>query len=326
MKRWYGAMGLGLIGCLVSMVAVQAQNAGAWQDGTLAHGNLNRHFRYYAPANLPANAPVVILFHGGNQSMRKIFEERAGGTQAWLALADQHKFLLVVPNGVNAETGDTNGDKQNWNDCRQQGAAIDRVDDVDFTSKLIDWAGDRYQVDRTRIYATGASNGGMMSQRVAIELSNKVAAIASFIGNMPDPNECRVATRSVPVMMVNGTADPLIPWAGGEVPGRGSKVVSAAATLSYWLQVNRAEGITPISTQLPNLDPRDRSTVQLDRYEPRSNGAPVWFYKVEGGGHTMPSIRYEVPRWMQRRLVGNQNHDMEGAEVAWNFLSRQRGR
>jgi polyhydroxybutyrate depolymerase len=321
MKWWCGAVGLGLIGCSVSMVAVQAQSTVAWQDGTLAHGNLSRHFRYYAPANLPANAPVVILFHGGNQSMRKLFGERAGGTQAWLTLADRHKFLLVVSNGVNGETGDTDGDQQNWNDCRQQGAAIDRVDDVGFTSKLIDWAGNRYQIDRTRVYATGASNGGMMSQRVAIELGNKVAAIASFIGNMPEPNECKAATRPVPVMMVNGTEDPIVPWAGGEVTGRGSTVASAAATLRYWLQVNRAEGITPISTQLPNLDARDRSRVQFDRYEPGSNGAPVWFYKVEGGGHSMPSIRYEIPRLM-RRLVGNQNHDMEGAVVAWNFLSR----
>ncbi len=81
MKRCYGAVGLGLIGCSVSIVAVQAQSTVAWQDGTLAHGNLNRHFRYYAPANLPANAPVVVLFHGGSQSMRKLFEERAGGNR-----------------------------------------------------------------------------------------------------------------------------------------------------------------------------------------------------------------------------------------------------
>jgi polyhydroxybutyrate depolymerase len=324
MKRWHGAIGLGLMGCLINIVAVQAQQKGAWQEGTLAHGNLTRHFRYYAPANLPANAPVVILFHGGRQSMRKVFEERAGGTQAWLALADRHKFLLVVPNGVNSESGDTNGDKQNWNDCRQQGAAIDQIDDVGFTSKLIDWAGEKYQVDRTRVYATGASNGGMMSQRVAIELGNKVAAIASFIGNMPEPNECKAATRSVPVMMANGTEDPIMPWAGGEVAGGGGKVLSTPATLNYWLKVNRVEGVTPVTTQLPNLDPRDRSKVQLDRYEPRSNGAVVWFYKVVGGGHNMPSIQYETPRFMQRRLVGNQNHDMEGAEAAWNFLSRQR--
>jgi polyhydroxybutyrate depolymerase len=325
MKRWYGAIGLGLVlGSSANIVAVQAQHNAAWQDGSLEHGSLTRHFRYYAPANLPANAPVVILFHGGNQSMRKLFGERAGGTQAWLALAEKQKFLLVLPNGVNAETGDTNGDKQNWNDCRQQGAVIDKVDDVGFTSKLIDWAGNKYKVDRTRVYATGASNGGMMSQRIGIELSNQVAAIASFIGNMPEPNECKAATGSIPIMMVNGTEDRIVPWAGGEVLGGATKVVSAKDTLNYWLKVNRVEQVNPISSNLPNLDRRDRSTVTLNRYEPRSGGAPVWFYQVEGGGHAMPSIQYEIPRMIQRRLVGNQNRDMEGAEAAWNFLSRQR--
>jgi polyhydroxybutyrate depolymerase len=324
MKWWHGVVSLGLLGASFNMVAVQARNTVALQDGSLENGNLTRHFRYYAPANLPANAPVVILFHGGNQSMRKIFEERAGGTQAWLGLAEKHKFLLVVPNGVNAENKDTNGDKQHWNDCRQQGAAIDAVDDVNFTRKLIAWAKKSYKVDRTRVYATGASNGGMMSQRLGIELSDQVAAIASFIGNMPEQNECKAATRPIPIMMVNGTEDPIIPWAGGQVLGGETKVVSATATLKYWLRVNGLERDNPTTLRLPNLDRRDRSTVVIDRYEPKTGGAPVWFYKVEGGGHTMPSIQYEIPRFTQRQLVGNQNRDLEGAEAAWNFLSRQR--
>jgi polyhydroxybutyrate depolymerase len=332
MKKYYGLVGLGLVGCwgiTIGLVQAQGDLGGdrasiSGQEGSLRHGNLTRHFRYYAPANLPANAPVVVLLHGGNQSMRQLFKERAGGSRAWPALAQQQQFLLIVPNGVNSETGDTDGDRQSWNDCRQQGEVLDRVDDVGFIGKLIDWAGERYRVDRRRIYVTGASNGGMMSQRLGIELGQRVAAIASFIGNLPDPSECRAARGPVPVMLVNGTADPVVPWAGGQVAGGETKVVSTLATVDYWLRVNGVEGATPIVTQLPNLNRRDRSRVISNRYESGAKGAPVWFYRVEGGGHTMPSVQYEVPQFLQRRLVGNQNRDVEGAEAAWSFLSRQR--
>jgi polyhydroxybutyrate depolymerase len=195
---------------------VDAQRASitGWQESTVVQsGNVTRYFRYYVPSNLPKNAAVVILLHGGTQSMRKIFGANSGGTLAWQPLAETEKFLLVVPNGV-SETGDTQGDRQNWNDCRPPVASSrtrTTADDVGFIRQLVTWASTQYGIDRRRVYATGASNGGLMSYRLGIELNDQIAAVAAFIANLPAASECRNAARPIPIMMSNGTADPLMP-------------------------------------------------------------------------------------------------------------------
>jgi polyhydroxybutyrate depolymerase len=304
------------------MAGKQRLATAQWQESTLRQGNTTRYFRYYRPANLPAQAPVVILFHGGNQSMEKIFDPRSGGTQAWVSLAQQQKFLLIVPNGSNAETGETKGDRQNWNDCRRQSATLDRVDDVDFTRQLIDWATTTQGANPRQIYATGASNGGMMSYRAAIELGDRLAGVVAFIANMPQENECPTAKQAVPMAIINGTADPIMPWAGGVVSGGDTTVVSTTATVNYWLNVNGLNQVRPTVSRLPNVNRTDRSLVILRRYS--SGQQEVAYYEVVGGGHTMPSVQYEIPPLTQRRLVGNQNRDIEGSAIAWDFLQRQR--
>ncbi len=327
---------LGVLICLIGLCGtpsctkdVNAQNPGdsGWHNGSLKQDNRTRYFRYFVPKNLPNHAPVVILFHGGSQSMRKIFERNAGGTQEWQPLAEKEKFLLVVPNGVNPQTGDTQGDRQNWNDCRQSIPGTrtgSTADDVGLTRQLIAWASAHYQIDQRRVYATGASNGGEMSYRLAIELSDRVAAVAAFIANLPKDSECKPATHPVPILIMNGTQDPLMLWGGGRVTGGGGEVFSAQATLDYWLRINRSDTKLAKTRRLPNLNRTDNSSIIETIYPARPTGAEVWFYKVEGGGHSMPSIKYEIPRFLQRRLLGVQNKDLEGADAAWSFLSRQR--
>jgi polyhydroxybutyrate depolymerase len=311
----------------VDKVNTQQAIAAGWHDGTMQQAKVTRYFRYYVPNNMPNNAPVVILFHGGSQSMRKIFGPNAGGTQAWQPLAESEKILLVVPNGTNPRTGDARGNNQNWNDCRKPVVGTrtnTTADDVGFTRQLIAWASANYQIDRTRVYATGASNGGEMSYRLGIELSDKVAAIAAFIANIPVDGECKPAIQPVPIMIANGTADTWMPWAGGDVIWHGGKVLSARQTLEYWLNINRSDRRSAQNLRLPDIDRSDNSSITSTFYPTTATGADVLFYRVEGGGHTMPSIQYKVPRFIQRRLVGQQNHDLEGARAAWSFLSRQR--
>jgi polyhydroxybutyrate depolymerase len=258
--------------------------------------------------------------------MRTIFEPRAGGTQAWQSLAEQEKFLLVVPNAVNPETGDTQGDQQSWNDCRLPVAGTrtnTTADDVGFVRQIITWARTNYQIDNQRVYATGASNGGMMSYRLAIELSDRIAAVAVFIANLPAASECKPASQPVPIAIINGTKDPIMPWDGGNILGDGGKVLSTPATVAYWLKVNHSAGRSVQIHHLPDRDESDNSYIISNFYPATNRGAEVLFDRVEGGGHTMPSIEYQVPRFVQRRLLGVQNHDLEGAKAAWMFLRRQ---
>ncbi len=299
-----------------------------WNENlTLKTGSQTRYFRVYKPAGLATNAPVLILLHGGGQSMTDIFEPTAGGTRVWTTVADEEKFLLVVPNGFDEVTKSANGNNQNWNDCRpltSTNPGYSSQDDVIFISDLIEWTKKSFNVDNTRFYATGVSNGGLLCYRLATELNAKIAAIAPFIANQPSPNECIAPALSIPMMICVGTLDPLMPFVGGNVSGsnRGT-VLSAAETLSFWLAVNGVSSTDFVLTNLPDLNTSDNSTIVKRSYGSSNPAKEIEFYTVVGGGHNMPSIANPLSASAQT-AVGPQNQDIEGARVAWDFLKRHK--
>ena len=232
----------------------------------------------------------------------------------------------MTPNGIHVETGDSDGDRQNWNDCRiavegDNGAS--RADDVGFIARLIGRFISRQHIDADRVYVTGASNGGMMSLRLITEIGDRLAAAVVFIANQPQRTDCPEPRFAVPLMLLNGTDDPLIRWQGGPIRDKGPALMSTPDTLRYWLQVNHGSTQPGETLRLPDTNRRDDSHIERSIYPPLSGGQPLWFYKVVGGGHTMPSKRHRVPR-IARWLVGNQNRDVEGAALAWDFLRRFR--
>ncbi|MGB0514574.1 MAG: alpha/beta hydrolase family esterase, partial [Wenzhouxiangellaceae bacterium] len=192
-----------------------------WRDDqAIDVGGETRYYRVFVPESLPSTAPAtVFVLHGGTGSMRSIMPPADVASAEWPALADRHRFILIVPNGINRNTGDAFGDDQNWNDCRDNVPGDIRGDDVAFLDALIDWSLDALGTDPTRVYFTGASNGGMMSLRMASERPEQVAAVAAFIANQPDGTECAEPTRGVPMLLAHGTEDPLVPYAGGPVVG-----------------------------------------------------------------------------------------------------------
>ena len=148
--------------------------------------------------------------------MDELFRSNAGGTQEWPEVAEDGGFLLLVPNGTGVETGDPSGDDQRWNDCRSPsagGVTGSTADDVGFLVALADWAGHRFPVS-DRVLVTGASNGGMMAYRLATERPGRVAGVAAFVANLPEGGECSDPSQPVPILIVNGTADPITPYAG----------------------------------------------------------------------------------------------------------------
>lgn len=314
-----------LVGCNSSggnPESAQAPGPG-WHEETLRHNDLAREFRFYVPENPPDALPIAVVLHGGSQSMDELFGANAGGTQEWRRIADEEGALLLVPNGTNLDTGSPSGDKQGWNDCRPEERAHPDADDVGFISALMDWAADRFadtqitlSTDQTLV--TGASNGGMMTYRLATERPSQFAAAAAFIANRPKPSECPDATDPFPLLIVNGTEDPLMPYEGGSIAprlGGFGTVASADATRDYWVEVNRADTTKRTVEQLPDRDPNDGSVVVCETDLPAgSSGAEVRFCRVEGGGHVMPSIEHQ--------LQGRQNHDVEGAQLAWSFFER----
>lgn len=294
-----------------------------WHHVTLQHDALAREFRLYVPQEVSDAVPVVVVLHGGSQSMTAIFEAGAGGTQEWMQIAEDEGVLLLVPNGTNLDTGAPSGDKQAWNDCRPGTRARADADDVGFVTAMLDWAADRFTdtpiaLDTERVFVTGSSNGGMMTYRLATERPDRFAAAAAFIANRPEPSECPEATVPVPMLIVNGTEDPLMPYEGGTIAsmfGGVGTVASAEATRDYWDAVNRADTMQRSVEQLPDRTPDDGSIVVCENDPPATAAsAPVRFCRVDGGGHLMPSIKH--------RLQGRQNHDVEGARLAWSFFKQ----
>lgn len=298
-----------------------------WHQRSLQVGVKKRWFRVYVPEDMPDNAPALVLLHGGLQSMRMLSQSFSGGAQAWVPIAERDKLLLLVPNGSHAQNGSTRGWRQHWNDLREDGpVAGSGIDDLGFIRRLTEWAQSTYQYDRSRLYVSGASNGGMLSFRLLMEQSDRFAAGAVFIANLPKASRrIKMPQSPRPLMMVNGSADELTPFGGGMMPNNRDELRSAAATVAWWVDAAKADLQSPERWLLDDTHPDDGCRVHAVRFPALPGGAEVLSYCLDGGGHSMPSIQYALPSGrLFKRLLGRQCHDVEGAELAWSFLKKQR--
>jgi len=284
---------------------------------------LTRWYRICAPEYLPEEAPLVLYLHGGTLSMRSIFSPFVDSSQTWLQITNENNVILLVPNGTNPENGDTYGDDQVWNDLRpDQAAGQTQVDDVGFLLALLDKVSTELPVDQDQIYITGASNGGMMTYRMLQETPERFAAGAVFIANLPKlAAPLPFPSQPVPIMIANGTEDPLMPYQGGVVARNRGEVISTSETVDWWVQANHASTAGFTSRNLPDLDPADSCRIQERIYPGSVGGAEVRLYTISGGGHTLP-IKGD-PVWFERltaRLLGPICRDADGIMLAWDFF------
>jgi len=269
---------------------------------------------------------VLLVLHGGGQSMRRLVAPEAGATQGWPALALRENAVLLLPNGVNADDQDTRGDNQNWNDLREGVSRGHAADDTGFLLALVDWAHKNHRTDADRVYVTGASNGGIMSFRLLMEAPEPFAAAAAFVAALPkEGSRFKTPSRPTPLMIANGTHDPLMQWQGGQIAGGRGETRSVADTVQWWLQANKAGPTATETVTLPDRDPQDGCTIERRTYPAQAGGAPMVTYTLRGGGHNLPSARYPLrDSWMLRRFIGPVCKDAEGPELVWEFLSAHR--
>lgn len=296
------------------------------QERSLRVGKIDRWFLVQPPADPQRPAPVLLVLHGGTQSMRRLFAPEAGATRGWPELARRENALLLVPNAVNPDNGDPHSDNQNWNDLRQGVARISAADDVAFVRSLLNWAHSTYRTDRSRVYVTGASNGGMMTFRLLMENPEKFAAGAVFVSALPSEDiRLKRPSKPTPLMIANGTLDPLVRWNGGKIAGNRGETRSVEATVNWWVESNKAVAQASNPVRLNDQDPNDNCRIERRIYAARPGGAPLMTYRMEGGGHNIPSSKYSIPdTWLVRRFIGPVCHDVEGIDLAWEFLSAYR--
>lgn len=302
--------------------------SGLFRDNQLEHGGLVRSYDYYVPVDPGVEPlPLVILLHGHGGSAEGLLGEdgKPAPYRLWMELADEHKLMLLVPDGSLSPDEQTG-----WNDCRGDAQSNPAVDDVGFIGALLDQMEEALPVDPARVYATGTSNGGHMTIRLALELSGRIAAVAPVVAAMPASSKCTPPARAMPIAFVAGTADPISPWDGGTVgrpkDQRGS-VLSMVDSVALWAGHNDAtDSVDP--QPFPDEDPEDESSIELSQWNGGTAGADAWLFAVLGGGHTEPSL-VEHYGALFVLIVGPQNRDAEMAEEVWSFfadkqLSQQR--
>jgi len=291
---------------------IQADRAGNLSK-SLIHGGLERAYHLHIPSSYRNSmaTPLVVALHGGGGNGQKM------ATLSRLSLlADQNGFIVAYPEAV----------ERNWNDGRglsQYRSQRENIDDVGFISRMIDAIADDYNLDEKRVYVTGASNGAMMSLRLGCELADKITAMAPVIGSMPENlvSECAPA-RPVPLLMINGSDDPLVPWEGGYVHffrKKLGKIISVLQTIDFWVARNGCSPEPQITSE-PDTDPDDGTRVQKSVYARCADGADVVLYEIKGGGHTWPGGYQYLPEF----LIGKTNRDLNASETIWSFFNGYR--
>jgi len=295
------------LSCLAVLVGAAALGAEVWTS-SLTWGRLTRDFRVFIPSGIDAGKPLplVMVLHGGRGSAAQI-EKHTG----FSALAEKELFLAAYPQGY---------DKQ-WNDGRQAQSIKPQklnIDDVGFISALIDAISEKYRVDPDRIYVTGISNGGFMSQRLACALSGRLAAAASVAAMMPAPllADCRPSSK-ISILIMNGTEDPLVPYGGGKVRlGRivRGEATSTNETVRFWTSHNNCR--LYLSNRLDN-DPKDSTSILQYFYKGVDEpGVEVRLYEIVGGGHTWP----DASQYLPKAIVGRVSRELSATETIWEFF------
>jgi len=260
-------------------------------------GGASRTYRLYIPASYSAGTPAPMVFnlHGlGSNALQQEFYANFG------PIADTAGFIVVTPDGRDTAVQGFTG--KYWDVGFLGGNGTGPNADVDFLSALIDTVAADYNVDRTRVYSAGMSNGGYMSYFLAWRLPTKIAAVASVTGAItPGVYTAFAPGRAVPVMQIHGTADGTVPYTGS------ANNIHIDTLVAFWVRNNGCNP-TPAFTAVPNTNPNDGSTAE--RYVWSGGSAPVEFFKVLGGGHTWPGA---FP-------VGPTNQDFSASREIWRFF------
>ena len=310
--------------CLLLLAAlIESESKGAMaRKESLPHQGRERSYYVHVPTTYRTGeaVPLVLVFHGGGGHARQIMT-----FTGFNSVSQKSGFIAVYPEGL----------EKHWNDGRKSEKFREHtasVDDVGFVRTLIRQLKKDYSLDERRVYSTGISNGGIFSQRLAIELADEFAAVASLAAQIASELAGKRPKSPVSVMFMNGTKDPFVPYAGGKVdpeltpglarfrkqrkPSRGV-VISTDAAVKFWLQTNKIR-TRGTSVGLADKDRSDNCRAEHQKWHDAAAGLSVELVKVIGGGHTWPGKRQYLPT----RIIGPTCGDFDGSEVVWDFFRR----
>ena len=281
-------------------------------EGRVVHDGIERRYLMYVPPGLdnrPGSYPLIVALHGGGGTALGMVRLTLG---RFNELADEHGFYVVYPQGVGKSWNDGRGDVNSR-------AHAERIDDVGFIGVLISQLRSEYPIDPQRIFATGISNGGLMSFRLGCSLPETIRSIAPVTASIPSAiaDTC-VRGSGVALILFNGTDDPLVPYDGGQIRVFGNnrgEVLSTTETIRIFVERNGcADDAQP--TEMVDRS-NDGTRVTALAYRDCRSKSQVLLYRIEGGGHTWPG-GYQ---YLSERLVGRTSHDINACDEIWRFFA-----
>lgn len=264
-------------------------------------GYTRSYLKYVPDSALNAGPrPLVVVLHGG------------GGTARGLVRLTRQRFnRLAARDGVIVIYPDALDKVWDFGEGQISNALDRRVNDLRYFAAVLEQVRTTHSIDNERIFATGMSRGGQASFFLACKMPGRFRAIAPVV--MPLPAYLEDDCRGIPptgLLVMNGTADPIVPYDGGWIMLRNQRrdqVLSTDRTEAIWRQLNGCTGAAQ-SRQVGAVTIRESSGCR----------APVLRYRIEGGGHTWPGGGQYLPRF----LIGPTNRDINAADEIWTFFRR----
>jgi len=272
-------------------------------EHSLTVGGAHRTYLLHLPKGWDGKSPlpVVLNIHGsGGQASAQVTLTDLD------AKADSAGFIVVYPEGSGRFPG-----VHSWNAGSCCAYPHEKnIDDVGYIGAILDDLIRQYPIDTNRIYATGHSNGAMLTQRLACEMSDRIAAIAPVAGVLA-VDSCR-PSRPVSILEFHGTADQCVPYKGGagKVPGTGN-FIPVATSVEGWVKRDAC----PAEAR----ETYRKGDVTCRTWGPCGAGTEVTFCTIEGGGHAWPGgATYPSSRY----CGGVQTHDISANDAMWDFFQR----
>ena len=266
-------------------------------DSLLIEGHY-RSFHFDSAQPLAANASLIFILHGSGGNGESMMKSTAKLSE----IAKKENLLMVFPDGY----------QNYWNECRKEAnskANLENINENAFFESMITYFHDKLSIDQNNVFAIGTSGGGHMCYKLAMTMPQKIKAITAIISNLPEPDnlDCTEAKMALPVMIINGTADPLNPYNGGlMVSGnfKMGKVRSTDQTFRYWASLAGYTG-EPEKEKMKDIDPADGKTIE--RYTFKKKGKPeITLLKVIWGKHDYPNdidVHVEAWKFFKRQMV-----------------------
>ena len=251
---------------------------------SIVHDGIRRTYILYVPESHSEDTqfPLMLNFHGfgGSASAHMISADMR-------PLAESENFILVYPQGAQLGSG-----SPHWNPDPIGGNNKSTIDDIGFIEVIIESLNEELNIDLSRVYASGYSNGGYLIYGLACRLSNKIAAVGSVAGTMLSStlNNC-AASAPIGVINIHGTADYDVPYNGT------TGLKSAADVVNFWRDLNQSE-IEEISEN-NGFNQYDYNDLNGDTY--------VRHFKIINGGHT----------WDDNIRYGGKS----SSQIVWEFVS-----